>query len=42
MAKKDFHHTGECGDICPNCEFHPEDICPDDCSGCCNEAEFAS
>jgi hypothetical protein len=39
---KEFRHTGQCGDLCPNCEFHPEDICDDDCSGCCNEAEFAS
>jgi hypothetical protein len=36
---KDWHHTGECGGVCPDCEFHPESICPDDCSGCCTEDE---
>ena len=39
---KTFHGTGECGDICPACEFHPEEICGEDCDGCCNEAEAAS
>lgn len=38
---KDWHHTGECGDICPNCEFHPERICGDpECGGCLNDAEL--
>lgn len=42
MTEKNFHHTGECGGLCPDCEFHPETICGQDCSGCCNEAEAAS
>lgn len=42
MPEKDWHRTGKCGDVCPNCEFHPEAICGKDCSGCCNDAEFAS
>jgi hypothetical protein len=39
---KEFHSTGACGGICDACEFHPEEICEDDCSGCCNETEWAS
>lgn len=37
-----FHHTGECGGICPRCEFHPKEICGQNCLGCCNEIETAS
>lgn len=39
---KNWHRTGQCGDVCGDCEFHPAEICGEDCGGCCNEAEFAS
>ncbi|ASR85584.1 hypothetical protein I5G80_gp060 [Mycobacterium phage Krueger] len=36
-----LHRTGECGDVCGLCEFHPQGTCEGDCAGCVAPGEGA-
>lgn len=38
MAEK--HYNGEHDGVCADCQFHPESVCGNDCSGCCTDDEF--